>query len=162
MKRIHIECGNVITEECSKNAHKELGISYDDTWRCVEKSFSSSDWSKFSTKNEMIEEEILYWKAYGSGILPSIVINNITYRGQIEKLEVFNALCAGFKNSPDICKETLGIVTPDALTRFKNSFSKSSLTTNSIILIVVAVLFINIAIVYCYRRKAKREMHDHM
>lgn len=36
----------------------------------------------------------------GTGTFPSIVINNKTYRGTIEPLSVYNALCAGFKNPP--------------------------------------------------------------
>jgi hypothetical protein len=41
----------------------------------------------------------------------------------MEKLNVFNAICAGFADAPSICKDTLGIVTPDAFTKFKKSLA---------------------------------------
>jgi len=48
----------------------------------------------------MIENEIAIWLDIGAQIYPLIVINKKTYRGQIEPLAVFNAICAGFKEPP--------------------------------------------------------------
>jgi len=58
-----------------------LSLSYDKTWECVKNSFSSSNWEGKTTVNSIIDDEIKYWKLYGSGIYPAIVINNMTYRG---------------------------------------------------------------------------------
>jgi hypothetical protein len=44
-------------------------------------SFTSDDWANINTNNTIIDSEIEYWRLYGSGIYPSIVINNRTYRG---------------------------------------------------------------------------------
>ena len=44
-----------------------------------------------------------YFKKYGPPLFPGIVINNQTYRGQLEVEEVFNAICAGFHNPPIYC-----------------------------------------------------------
>ena len=71
-------------------------------------SFTSQDWAASTTNNTIIDKEIEYWKQFGSGIYPSIVINNRTYRGQIESLAVFNALCAGFSEPPSMCASLLG------------------------------------------------------
>jgi len=49
--------------------------------KCVSDSFSSTDKNSPLTINKMIDQEIDYWKQYGSGTFPSIVINNRTYRG---------------------------------------------------------------------------------
>lgn len=38
------------------------------------------------------------------GINPSITINNITYRGDRTGFDLFKAICAGFKNLPEVCK----------------------------------------------------------
>jgi hypothetical protein len=56
----------------------------------------------------MIDEEIDYWRQYGTGIYPSVVINNRTYRGQLESLALFNALCSGFSAPPGMCANLLG------------------------------------------------------
>ena len=91
-------------------AHQEVGLDWKDTQSCVADSFGSADESKWgldSTKNLFIDEEISYWKEYGTNIYPSIVINKKTYRGQIEPLSVFNAVCASFSDPPDQCLKTL-------------------------------------------------------
>jgi hypothetical protein len=100
----------------------------------------------------MIEEEIDYWKTYGTGIYPSLVINNRTFRGQLESLAAFNAICAGFEVAPSICSATLGSNTPDFLDR------GDGIKANVIVLIVLMLILINFIIVYCYRRHSKREM----
>jgi len=81
MKYVHQNCYNFINEDCSRAAHKKLGMEFAETQKCVNSSFSSSDWAKNTTNNTIIDEEIEYWRQYGSGIYPSVVINNRTYRG---------------------------------------------------------------------------------
>jgi hypothetical protein len=115
MKEVHVNCYNVVNRECSKNAHKKLGLDFSQTEKCVNESFSGSDWGSLRTKNYIIDEEISYMKDYGTYFYPAIVINNRTYRGQIESLAVFNALCAGFENPPALCQATLGSYQPDFL-----------------------------------------------
>lgn len=122
---------------------------------CVDNSFSSSDRSHPSTTNTFIDEEIAYWKQYGSGVFPSIVINNRTYRGQIESLAVENAICAGFESPPSLCLPTLNNYTPDFL-------DQGSMGAGTIVLIVLALIIVNFVIVYCYRRHSKREMQQNM
>ena len=65
-------------------AHKEAKIPWEKTQACVQNSFTAEDWSDMSTNNTLIDEEISYWKEYGTGLFPSIVINNQTFRGQFE------------------------------------------------------------------------------
>lgn len=65
----------------------------------MEASFSTQDkskWDDLSTTNSLIDRDIEYWSKYGTSLFPSIVINNSTYRGQLETQAVFNAICAGF------------------------------------------------------------------
>ena len=42
-------------------------------------------------------------KSYGTYIYPSVVINNKTYRGQLDAEAVSNAICAGFSTPPPVC-----------------------------------------------------------
>ena len=135
-----------------------MGLDFQETQRCVKSSFSGSDWGSAKTNNYLIDEEIEYWKTYGSGIYPSLVINNRTYRGQLESLAVFNGLCAGFANPPKICSATLGSYTPD----FLQAGGEEGINSKVIIIIVVVLILLNIVLVYCYRRYAKREMQNEM
>lgn len=138
MKHVHRNCYNAITVECSINAHEALNIPINDTKACVRGSFSTpeNEWGSETTTNLIIESELLDWKIFGTGIYPSIIINNITYRGQLEKLSVFNAICAGFANTLEICKETLGIVTPEDMNTIKNNQQRVLDGTMTIILVL--------------------------
>lgn len=110
VSEVHKECYSVINADCSKRAHEKLSLDWKKTQKCVTKSFSTpnkKDWAKASTTNSIIDEEISYWKEFGTNVYPSIVINKKTYRGQIEPLAVFNALCAAFKDPPTQCYKTL-------------------------------------------------------
>jgi hypothetical protein len=158
MRILHQNCYDTPTEECSKNTHKTLSLDFDRTKKCVEDSFSSSDWGASTTNNTIIDAEINYWKKYGSGIYPAIVINNKTYRGQLESLAVFNGICAGFANPPALCAATLGANTPDFLPGDQVDGIKGGV----IVAIVFGLIFLNMIIVYCYRRYSRREMQSEM
>lgn len=152
-----MNCNSVINSYCSENAHKKLGLSWEKTNNCVKNSFSSDNWGDNKTTNSIIDEEIDYWKQYGSGIYPSIVINNRTYRGQLESLAVFNAICSGFASPPSMCLATLGSYQPDFLPE-----SGEGIKGSVIVAIVFILIFLNMVIVYCYRRYARREMQSEM
>jgi len=98
ISRVHSTCYATINEDCSFNAHKHLDLDFDKTQKCVVDSFSQPKerWASSTCSNSIIDVEIAYWKEFGTNIYPSVVINKKTYRGQIEPLSVFNALCASF------------------------------------------------------------------
>ena len=97
---VHRTCNSVINEGCSKLAHRKLDLSFSTTRECVEKSFTNKDWKESTAHNDKIDQQIEYWRQFGTNIYPSVVINQKTYRGQIEPLSVFNAICAGFTDPP--------------------------------------------------------------
>ena len=105
----------------------------------------------------MIDEDVEYWAKYGSNLFPSIVINNSTYRGQLETNAVFNAICAAFTTPPKICRKLLaaddiehnlklGVLQLRTGWHLKHVFA--------VCLFMVIGLFV---FLYCYRRMAKRE-----
>ena len=152
-----------MTEDCSFKAHEKLKMPYSFTKECVEQSFSNKDWASPKTVNYLIDQEIDYWNKYGSGLYPSIVINNKTFRGQLDTLSVFNALCAGFATPPKMCEETLGIYTPDVLEEIKKTVpSSGKISGSGIVLLAIGVILLNVVIVYCYRRQSKREVQTAM
>ena len=151
----------MINDECSERAHEHMGLDFAKTQECVKDSFygiDKSQWKNPSTKNKFIDVEIAYWKDFGTNIYPSIVINQKTYRGQIEPLSVFNAICAGFSYTPDVCLKTLHKERVVLRTKVEDS----SVSTGLIVFIVLALIAVNVVIVYCCRRKAKRDMNNEM
>lgn len=87
------------------------GLNWVETEACVANSFSVPDnkeaWGRATTTNSLIDKDIAYWDMFGSNLFPSIVINNSTYRGQLETQAVMNAICAGFNDPPRMCKRIL-------------------------------------------------------
>jgi hypothetical protein len=78
MQYVHRMCYDLISEDCSKMGHKQIGFSFEDTMKCVEDSFIP----EFSLKpnmqrddNKILKEEAEKWKAYGSAYWPAIIIN---------------------------------------------------------------------------------------
>ena len=160
IQKVHSKCYSVINRDCSQRAHKALGIDWETTSQCLKNSFSGKDWTGKNTYNTKIDSEISYWKQYGTNIYPSIVINQKTYRGQIEPLSVYNALCAGFTDPPEQCYKTLHLkkevevgVLPEEL---------EDISVGAVIAAVAAIILLNVIVVYCCRRRAKREMANEM
>lgn len=160
IQKVHSTCYSIINEDCSKRAHESLGLSWASTQECVKDSFTGDDWKSGEVFNKKIDSEIAYWKQYGTNIYPSIVINQKTYRGQIEPLSVYNALCAGFTNPPDQCYKTLHLKKTIELDSMAQE--TDSVSIGAIIATVIALILINVVIVYCCRRRAKREMANEM
>ena len=104
MRRVHQHCYNTIGEDCSKEAHKHLGMDFEKTQECVENSFNGNDWSV--AENSLLMQEQKDWKNYGAYFFPQIVINNRTYRGMIEPDNVFDAICEAFNEAPGVCEKT--------------------------------------------------------
>lgn len=164
---VHDECGSEIQEECSKYAHKNLNkLDWQRTQDCVDESFGTSDknkWTEVNTKNSIIEAEIDYWNKHGGNVIPSIVINNCTYRGQMETQAVMNAICAGFHDTPNICKPILE--DPDLQDDFETGIfdiSDHGYGFGHVLIICVLAIMVLVMVLYCYRRHAKRQMKDTM
>lgn len=78
IQRVHSTCYSVINEDCSERAHEFLNLDWDATNACVRESFGGANkntWGDADVHNSRIDEEIAYWKDYGTNIYPSIVIN---------------------------------------------------------------------------------------
>jgi len=104
MRFVHRACYNTINEECFSIATNYLKIPVGEIYRCLRESFSSSNWDDYKTVNTLLEDDLVYMRKFGTGLYPSVVINNKTFRGNIDTLGVYNAICAGFLDPPTICR----------------------------------------------------------
>jgi hypothetical protein len=160
MQYVHRMCYDLISEDCSKMGHKQIGFSFEDTMKCVEDSFIP----EFSLKpnmqrddNKILKEEAEKWKAYGSAYWPAIIINQRTYRGDMVPDSVFAALCSSFIEEPGYCRdfrEEQGI--PGALN------STKGVTRSVLIMVVLFLVALNIVIILLYRRCQNRELKQNM
>ena len=106
----------------------------------------------------MIDTDIEYWGKYGSALFPSIVINNSTYRGQLETQEVMNALCAGFKDAPKMCKRILNDRSIESDLGVGVIYIHDGYRMHHLLMICVASVLFLLVFLCCYRRQAKRNM----
>ena len=126
-------------------------------------SFSSpSGWEKEDVRNMIIDEEISYWTDFGTNIYPSIVINNRNYRGQIDALSVFNAICAGFEEPPIYCLKTLHREPQNSFAEAFGLSPDDGVTLVEVTALVFGLVALNVMVVYCCRRRARREMQSEM
>jgi TctA family transporter len=108
---------------------------------------------------KIADMETEYFNKYGPHFTPAVVINNQTFRGQLEVETVFNAICAGFYTVPDYCKrylETNDVNNPElVLMQTKTVIKHSYQKVLRICIVLVAVILV---IMCLYRRSAKRNM----
>ncbi|XP_017701108.1 vacuolar-sorting receptor 6-like isoform X2 [Phoenix dactylifera] len=101
----HVRCsmeGKKYSRDCAENVAKSLGLPLDKILKCM------GD-PEADVENEVLKREQEIQVGRGSRgdvtILPTLVINNVQYRGILERTAVLKAICAGFKEStePPVC-----------------------------------------------------------
>ncbi|GMY35071.1 vacuolar-sorting receptor 6 [Fagus crenata] len=101
----HIRCSmkeKKYTKDCAEDVIKSLNLPIEKIKKCV--GDPSAD-----VENEVLKIEQERQIGRGSRgdvtILPTLVINNVQYRGKLERTAVLKALCAGFKETtdPSVC-----------------------------------------------------------
>lgn len=68
---------------------------------CVDKSFATS--ADFNSDNSILKSDKVWAEELGLKFHPSIVVNNVTYQGDISGSKLAFAICAAFKEKPDEC-----------------------------------------------------------
>ncbi|KAM3694179.1 hypothetical protein ACJW31_07G040600 [Castanea mollissima] len=101
----HIRCSmkeKKYSKECAEDVMKSLNLPIEEIKKCV--GDPSAD-----VENEVLKSEQEHQIGRGSRgdvtILPTLVINNVQYRGKLERTAILKAICAGFKETtdPPIC-----------------------------------------------------------
>jgi len=92
---------------CAENAMNRAGLDTSSWSTCIGDIDANSE-------NAMMEEQIIAQSPPGDStrssvrILPTVVINNVQYRGKLARGEVLKAICAGFPNDlkPEMCSDS--------------------------------------------------------
>jgi len=121
MKMVHRGCYRTINAECYSTVAVQMNLPIPLIQQCVEDSFTSANHDSEHTLNNLIEDDLKYAKAYGTGVYPQISINYVKFRGNLDALNVFNGICAGFKKVPEVCETTQGLVTIDGLKKIQET-----------------------------------------
>ena len=145
---VYYNCKNGINADCLNQAYSKTSINKHDIQKCINDSFSQNQ-----TYNHFLEEDLEIWKNSSIAYFPAIVINNMTFRGTIEPLNILSALCAGFNETPSVCNVNGNVL---------EGYGERLLDKTTIFLLLILIVLLNVIGFYCYRRYTKREMKEEM
>ena len=128
----------------------------------MEESFSDDDLMSKDLTNTFIDQDVEYWAKYGSSLFPSVVINNSTFRGQMETQAVMNAICAGFLNPPKMCKKLLRDENIEHDLQIGVIYFDDGYHMRHIVGLCVVFTLALVCFLCFYRRYAKRQMKKTM
>lgn len=146
----------MFTKECSYEIMGHLEIDTKSIDRCV---------TYAETRNYKIplfDSDRELSKKLGIILQPTVTINNITYRGEIDGIDVFKAICAGFLEQPDICRGDKIYSTLDEVKGDIMYTRRSVVRMYHIIAAIVLVLLLNFGALYIYRKMQKKKMNEEL
>jgi len=143
-----------IGTDCYENALSESDIDAKKVENCMESSFSQS--GNYSTDNKLLKKERDELIKAGIFFFPAVIINSQTMRGDIEPLEVLQAICAGFKDTPDTCKGLLRPAKPDT------PAGQEGIGMATLLVIVAFAVLLLVVVLMVYRMWLKREMNSEL
>lgn len=91
-----------INADCANKVMKDIGIDIEQVSNCYLNSYVKN--AGKVVDNKILKEDREWSQRLGIILHPAITINNITYRGDLNGYDIFRAVCAGFKDVPNICK----------------------------------------------------------
>lgn len=114
--------------------------------------------------NTLLAEDADWAKNLGIFMHPSLTVNNITYRGDVNGYDIFRAVCAGFSAQPDICKGDNIFAAVQKLDQDSTNSSRphNGIKGYHILLAIVVVMVLNFGALYIYRRYHKAKMNEQL
>lgn len=147
VKHVHSQCFEYIGEMCSKEGHREIKRNMDKTKSCVDQSFWKEDYA--SSENTILKANDERWKEYGTLYWPSVVINRVTYRGDITAENILEVVCAALADKPRVClnfyKEEHIVYEPPAITA-------GGASVELLVVVVILLVTVNVLLICAYRR----------
>ena len=81
-----------------------MKLDYSKTDECVKGSFTNQSDFQNSADNQYLKEDMIQRAQTGVRFLPEITINGIVYKGALDPVVVFEAICNSFEDIPEsIC-----------------------------------------------------------
>ena len=147
--------GADMTQTCSHKVLASLGLVASEVETCIESSAIADGKGEKSlavSKNTLLQKEVKMWKNLGIEFFPAILINNRTYRGDWEGLQVAQTICSGYLEAPEFCASLSSADKPTPLV----------VATGTVVLLVAVSLVLVIAVLVLYRAWVKRELNLEM
>lgn len=146
-------CSTHIDEKCSKLALEKINWPFENVQKCVDNSFING----YETDNSILSTMRSNWSKLGTHLNPSIVINDVIFRGQMNPDNVFEAICSGFKDMPNGCTKWMlkeGMIQDPRLLE--------GVSTHELLIIIAVLVFINLILICVYRSTLNKEIKKDM
>ena len=124
---------------------KALDINVPGINKCVAGTFEGENYAL--DNNNVFEADLQEWQEFGHYIYPSLTVNSKTFRGRLTPDNVFEAVCAAFKEEPEKCREfqeLRGIPIPKG--------ESLGINQRTLFLLIVALVLVNVFIIMAYRK----------
>ncbi|XP_020109869.1 vacuolar-sorting receptor 6-like isoform X2 [Ananas comosus] len=101
----HVRCSmkeKKYSKDCAEEVIRSFGLPLDNILKCMGDPDADTENAVLKTEQEV---QIGQGSRGDVTILPTLLINNVQYRGKLERSAVLKAICAGFKEStePHVC-----------------------------------------------------------
>ncbi|OMJ84893.1 hypothetical protein SteCoe_13875 [Stentor coeruleus] len=150
------ECtNNNFNTKCSESILTNIGIKNTLIQECIDNSVLGSDIK--INDNSLLRQEREAMLARGIFFYPSLIINNQTFRGDLESVEVMTAICAGFKDQPNYCLEYFDSISDKNIDNDEGRFNPKTVA-----LIILFSLIVFVVILFLYRKWLRRDMNQRM
>ncbi|CDW89350.1 UNKNOWN [Stylonychia lemnae] len=156
--------------ECSYEQMQQIGLrDIQEIVNCYNSSFiinKTLTYNEFE-HNAILDEDYERAEMFSVKINPSIVINNMTYRGDFEAYDIFMAICSGFSSRPNICKlENMSKIEKSRFRRNGNHQRSHHINFIHVGVAIFIVVSINLGALCAYRyfnkKKLKTQLNQHV
>ena len=158
MIKFDIECIEIqVVEDCSKKIMKEVDIDAEKVDNCFKDSFLTSNKINYETDdNWILMNETKLIRQMGIQFWPTVTVNNVSYKGNLEGKNVFEAVCSLYPEAdiPETCNEVLGIQSHE---------HSEGLNVSLILIMVISCLILFfLFLVFIYRRWVRSQLTNEM
>ena len=135
--------------KCSTEVAESIGIPYENIEKCMVQSFKLDKYSDlvYTNNNTLLEDDYEVRKKYEIRVFPTIMVNNKTIHSAWTADDLFEAICSGFKNKPEICLANEKVQNKD-------------LSFGFVLFIIVIVIALNVGIIYICKNYIAQRIHD--
>jgi hypothetical protein len=136
--------------KCSTEVAEGVGIPFTKIEKCEVQSFKLDKKSDlvYTNNNTLLEDDYEVRKKYEIRVFPTIMVNNKTIPNAWTAEDLFEAICTGFKNKPEVCNKQL------------NVSGNKDLSFGFILLIIIIVIALNIGIIYVCKTYIAERIHE--
>ena len=140
--------------DCAVSALGSAKIDKDEIQACMDDSFETP--TNTSTDNSLLRKERDELIKAGIFFFPAVIVNSQTMRGDVEAIEVVQAVCAGFQERPRECFEILGGLHPNTPPE------QEGISMGILLAIVCGAVVLLAGVLVVYRMWLKREINSEL